>query len=73
MEENNRKYIVKDKIFDFYYHPSKGYVSYASEAILQEHEIPENVKKDGRLEIISLESPEGLKILAEEELPPTKV
>ncbi len=67
--EKERKCVVKDKIYDFYYQVGGRYVSSPHEGILEYKQIPENVKKDFRLEIIFLDSKEGLELLASEKEP----
>ncbi len=72
-DENNRKCVVKDKIYDFYYQRGGRYVSYISQAILEYSQIPDYVKNDERLEIIFLDSAEGLELIATEKEPSPKV
>ncbi|MGY4884917.1 MAG: hypothetical protein ACP5NZ_05045 [Nanobdellota archaeon] len=64
--EKDRKCVVKDKIYDFYYQKGGSYVSYPSQAIFEYNQIPDSIKKDSRLEVIFLDSAEGLELLAKE-------
>jgi hypothetical protein len=66
MEEKERKCVVKDKIYDFYYQGGGNYASYPSKAIFDYNALPDSVKKDSRLEVIFLDTKEGLELLAEE-------
>lgn len=67
MEEKDRKCVVKDKIYDFYYQEGGNYVSCPSKAIFNYNKLPDSIKKDFRLEIIFLDTREGLELLAREE------
>jgi hypothetical protein len=73
MEEKDRKCVVKDKIYDFYYQEGGKYVSYPSQAILDYNELPDSIKRDGKLEVIFLDTKEGLELLAGEKEPSPKV
>jgi len=66
MEEKDRKCVVKDKIYDFYYKKGGKYVSNPSEAIFNYNKLPDSVKNDFKLEIIFLDTEEGLELLAKE-------
>jgi hypothetical protein len=65
-KKDGRKCVVKDKIYDFYYQDGGNYVSSPFKAIFEYNKIPENIKKDPKMEIIFLDTKEGLELLAEE-------
>jgi hypothetical protein len=71
-EEKERELcIVKDKRYDFYWIGKANYVSDVNEAILNYNDIPYEIKedlklKDSKLEILFLDSKEGLEHFTKE-------
>lgn len=65
-EKEGRLCVVKDKKYDFYRRGKADYVNEVTDAILNYNDIPDEVKEDSKLEILFLDSKEGLENLAKE-------
>lgn len=61
-EENSKKCLVKHKFYDFYY-KNENYFPSPHDAVSSYHQIPEHIKQNIKLEIIFLDSKEGLELL----------
>jgi hypothetical protein len=65
-EEKERKCVVKDIKYDFYYQGGSNYGYDIKKAIFDYNSLPNSVKYNHKNEVIFLDTKEGLELLAEE-------